>query len=94
MARKNKRKQKQRANRGNIRRLVNAAVAQAYPGCVAEFCGGVEQSRMANRGPTLGFRVKDPRSGKYRSNLIWVNPDYTGEWSAQWIQQAVKESNN
>jgi hypothetical protein len=35
------------------------AVAEAFPGCTAEFTGGVERSRMASRGPTLGPRVKD-----------------------------------
>jgi hypothetical protein len=33
--------------------------------------------RMARLGPTLGFRVKDGR-GRYRSNLIWVDPTYEG----------------
>ena len=93
MSGKNKNKKKQRDNRASIRRKVNATVAREFPGCVAEFCGGVESSRMAARGPTLGFRVKHNQSGKYRSNMIWVNPDFEGEWSEDWIRDAVKNSN-
>jgi len=93
MSRKNKKKRNTRAVRQNLRVAVNTAVAEACPGCVAEFCGGVERSRMATRGQTLGFRVKDAR-GKYRSNIIWINPTYTGSVSAAWVVDAVKSSNN
>ena len=93
MSRKNKRKKHKRENRGDIRRKVNATVAAEFPGCVAEFSGGAERSRMATRGPTLGFRIKHVQTGKYRSNIIWVNPEYTGGWSAEWIHNAVNESN-
>ena len=94
MSRKNKRKKQQRDNRGDIRRKVNSVVASEFPGCVAEFSGGVEQSRMATRGPTFGFRVKHAQTGKYRSNQIWLNPDYDGDFTASWIRDAVKSSNN
>ena len=42
---------------------------------------------------TLGFRVKDGH-GKYRSNIIWVDPEYEGDCTAAWVRQAVKESNS
>jgi len=93
MSRKNKRKEKQRSNRADIRRKVNAAVAEAFPGCAAAFCGGVERSRMATRGRTLGFRVRDTRTGKFRSNIIWVNPDFEGSWPVDWLRDAVNQSN-
>lgn len=79
------------ARRG-LRERVSAAVAEAFPGCVAEFCGGVERSRMAVLGPTLGFRVR-AAGGKYRSNVIWLNPRYTGAVSAGWVERAVAKSN-
>lgn len=84
--------QKVRDVRRQLRAAIAAAVAEAFPGCTAEFSGGVERSRMATRGPTLGFRVKDGR-GKYRSNIIWVNPEYEGSVSTAWVAGAVKESN-
>lgn len=94
MSRKSKQKKQKRDNKSSIRRKVNAVVSAEYPGCVAEFCGGVEQSRMASRGPTFGFRVKNSQTGKYRSNFIWLNPTYNGAFSAAWIRAAIKESNN
>ena len=94
MSRKNKQKKQKRGNKSDIRRKVNAVVATAYPGCLAEFSGGVEQSRMATRGPTFGFRVKHAQTGKYRSNVIWLNPDYDGDFSSTWIRAAVKNANN
>jgi hypothetical protein len=93
MSRKNNKKRSSREVCKNLRVSVNTAVADAFPGCIAEFCGGVERSRMATRGPTLGFRVKD-RRGKYRSNIIWMKPTYTGFVSATWVADAVKSSNN
>ena len=84
--------QKARDVRRQLRTTLAAAVAEAFPGCTAEFCGGVEQSRMATRGNTLGFRVQDGRR-KYRSNVIWVDPQYEGSVSAAWVLRAVKEVN-
>ena len=84
--------QKSRDVRRTLRARVAAAVTEAFPGCIAEFNGGVAKSRMATRGPTLGFRVKDGQ-GKYRSNLIWVDPTYEGEVNGAWIAWAVKKSN-
>jgi hypothetical protein len=84
--------QKARDVRRALRAAVASAVAGAFPGCTAEFSGGVERSRMATLGPTLGFRVKDSR-GTYRSNIIWVDPTYEGTVSASWVEQAVKQSN-
>lgn len=48
---------------------------------------------MATRGPTFGFRVKDVKTGRYRSNVVWVNPDFVGTWPADWVRRAVEESN-
>jgi hypothetical protein len=84
--------QKKRDVRRSLRAAVAAAVAEAYPGCTAEFCGGVERSRMAKLGPTLGFRVKDGR-GRCRSNVVWLNPGYEGPVSAATVLRLVRESN-
>ena len=89
-----KRKQQKRDRKADIRRKVNAAAAAEFPGCVAEFSGGVARSRMAAVGPTFGFRVKDARTGKYRSNMIWLNPDFEGDFPSDWLQKSVKDSNN
>jgi hypothetical protein len=84
--------QKKRDVRRKLRGDIAAAVAEAYPGCMAEFGGGVERSRMATRGPTLGFRIKDGR-GKYRSNIIWIDPTYEGETNSAWVLYVAKQSN-
>src|SRR4051812_33232765 len=72
-----RKRQKDRDVRRALRERVAAAVAGAFPGCAADFCGGVERSRMGTRGVALGFRVRDAR-GTYRSNVIWLNPEYGG----------------
>lgn len=78
--------------RRGLRERVSAAVVEAYPGCAAEFCGGVERSRMAKLGVTFGLRLRH-EGGKYRSNVIWLSPRYTGPVSAGWVAYAVAKSN-
>jgi len=85
--------QKDRDVRRSLRAKVAAAVADAFPGCRPDFCGGVERSRMATLRSPLGFRVQDARSGKYRSNIVWLNAEYRGDVSAAWVAEAVKELN-
>jgi hypothetical protein len=87
-----KKNQKKRDVRRKLRGAIAAAVAEAYPGRTAEFTGGVERSRMATRGPTMGFRIKDNR-GKYHSNINWFDPTYEGEVNAAWVSRAVTQSN-
>ena len=87
-----RKKQKARDVRRKLRGAIAAAVREAFPDCAAEFCGGVERSRMATHGPTLGFRLKDVR-GKYRSNIVWFDPTYEGEVNAVWVASVVKRSN-
>jgi hypothetical protein len=88
------RRKNQRARdvRRKLRAAIGDAVAEAFPGCTAEFNGGVERSRMATGGPTFGFRIRDA-GGEYRSNVIWVNPAYEGAVSAAWVAGAVRRSN-
>jgi hypothetical protein len=84
--------QKARDVRRKLRSAIAAAVTEAFPDCTAEFSGGVERSRMATLGPTLGFRIKDGR-GKYRSNVIWFDPTYEGDVSAALVARVVKRPN-
>ena len=73
-----------------IRKQIAAHVRNAFPGCTAEFCG--QQSGAALVSRTFGFRVRDA-SGKYRSNIVWVDPSYSGEINEAWVRWAVAQSN-
>ncbi len=73
-----------------IKKRITAHVMNAFPGCVAEFCG--QQSGAALVSRTFGFRVRG-QGGKYRSNIIWVDPDYSGEINEAWVRWAVERSN-
>ncbi|MFO0890624.1 MAG: hypothetical protein U0790_15955 [Isosphaeraceae bacterium] len=73
-----------------IQKQISAHVRAAFPDCVAEFCG--QQGAAAKVGRTLGFRVRDG-GGKYRSNIIWVDPEYVGEINEAWVRWAVRQSN-
>ena len=73
-----------------LRQRIGRAVAAAFPGCTADFVG--QQSRAALVGRTFGFRVRD-RAGNHRSNIVRVNPEHAGAIGADWVRQAVAESN-
>jgi len=73
-----------------LRQRIAGAVAAAFPGCTAVFVG--QQSRASLVGRTFGFRVRDG-AGKYRSNIVWVDPSYAGSVSAGWVRRAVADSN-
>lgn len=73
-----------------IKQQVAAHVRNAFPGCVAEFCG--RQGRLPSVSRTFGFRVRD-RNGKYQSNIVWVDPGYQGEINEAWVRWAVSQSN-
>jgi hypothetical protein len=53
-----RKEQKARDVRRKVRGAIAAAVRGAFPDFAAEYRGGVERSRMATHGPTLGFRLK------------------------------------
>ncbi len=79
-----------RRDTGGLKQRVGQAVASAFPGCTAVFVG--QQSRAALVGRTLGFRVRDG-AGKDRSNIVWIDPSYTGPVDAGWVRDAVAKSN-
>jgi hypothetical protein len=74
----------------NLRRQIAGHVARAFPGCVAVFVG--QQSGAALKSRTFGFRVRDAQ-GKFRSNIVWVDPEYDGEVNEAWARAAVRDSN-
>jgi hypothetical protein len=76
---------KAKQNKQRLKAMINKHVAAVFPGCVAEWVG--QQGHAAKVGRTIGFRIKDDR--KYRSNIIWINPDYTGEITEAWVLDAV-----
>lgn len=83
-------KRSEKEGKQKIKKQIAAHVRNAFPDCVAEFCG--QQSGAALTGRTFGFRVRDA-SGKYRSNIIWVDPSYRGEINEAWVRWAVSQSN-
>ena len=85
-----KKSKKRRDVRQGIRKQIQFHVAAAFPGCVAEFSG--QQSAAALQSRTFGFRVRDS-AGRYRSNIVWVDPTYAGEINLAWVVDAVQRSN-
>ena len=66
-------RRKQKAEKAALKALKQAIaerVAHEYPGCEAVFIG--QQSRAALQARTLGFRVRDCTTGRFRSNIIWI----------------------
>ncbi len=53
-----------------LKQRIAVAVAHTFPGCEAVFVG--QQSRAALKGRTLGYRIRDKQTGKYRSNIVWI----------------------
>ncbi|MEO6810373.1 MAG: hypothetical protein ABI353_14755 [Isosphaeraceae bacterium] len=76
--------------KAKIRRQIARHVKTLYPDCVADFIG--QQGHAAKTGRTFGFRVLD-NGGKYRSNIVWVNPNYDGEINEAWVRYEVDSSN-
>jgi hypothetical protein len=74
----------------DIRRRIARHVKSLDPGCVADFLG--QGGRAAKVGRTFGFRVLDG-GGKYRSNIVWVDPTYEGDINEAWVRRAVDSSN-
>lgn len=50
-------------------------------------------SSPATRRRNFGFRVQDQRTGKYRSNIVWLNRSYGGRIGEPWLREAVELSN-
>lgn len=88
MGRDNQKHSKQ--TKAKVRRQISRHVKQLFPDCVADFIG--QEGHAAKVGRTFGFRLLDS-GGKYRSNIVWVDPTYEGEITAAWVSSAVDSSN-
>lgn len=73
-----------------MRQRISQHVAKVFPGCHAEFVGSQSAAALVSR--TFGFKVKDGK-GRYRSNIIWLDPAYEGPIDEGWVIAAVKTSN-
>lgn len=68
-------------------------VAEAFPGCVAVVGGhGDYGGHRAPRDHTISFRVRDA-DGKFRSNVIWILPDFILGLTAAQVVDLVRRSN-
>jgi hypothetical protein len=66
---------------------------RAFPDCTIRLCShGTLGGHRAPRVNTPAFRLVDAR-GRYRSNVIWVDPQALRAWTAQDARRAVVESN-
>jgi hypothetical protein len=79
-----------RESKLSLRKQIAAHVAALFPGCTAEFVGQQSRAKLVSR--TFGFRIKDER-GKYKSNIVWLNPEHEGPVSQAWVEQAIAQSN-
>ena len=66
---------------------------EAFEGCSVRFLShGSLGGHRAPRDHTVAFRLVDSR-GRFRSNVIWVNPQGLRSWTAADVRRAVKASN-
>lgn len=77
-----------KSDKDSIESQISNHVKALYPGCFAEFCGQQGKAKKVSR--TFGFRVKHSVTGKYHSNIVWVDPEYKGEINSAWVQAACK----
>jgi hypothetical protein len=68
MARGKKKTEKAALNA--LKRRIMEIVARDCPGCEVVFVG--QQSRAALVGRTLGYRLRDRATGRYRTNIEWI----------------------
>jgi hypothetical protein len=86
---------------GNVNRkatrdeMVHAveAIREAFPDLEPVFGGhGDYGGRRAPRDHTISFRLRDAR-GQYRSNVVWVLPEYLGSLSPGQVRSLVSRAN-
>jgi 7-cyano-7-deazaguanine synthase in queuosine biosynthesis len=70
-------------NKNALRSAICRHVGNLFPDCYAEFCG--QQGSAKKVGRTFGFRVKHRTTGKYKSNIVWVDPNYNGDVTEAWV---------
>jgi hypothetical protein len=68
-------------------------IREAFPDLEPIFGGhGDYGGHRAPRDHTISFRLRDAR-GKYRSNVVWVLPEYLGTLSAGQVRSLVSRAN-
>lgn len=71
----------------------HAAIQAAYPDCEVVFgCHGDYGGHRAPRDHTLAFRLRDAR-GKYRSNVVWLMPDWLAKLTPEKVRRLVDAAN-
>ena len=70
-----------------------AVIAEAFPDYVAVFGGHSSYGgHRAPRDHTISFRLRD-RRGKYRSNVMWLMPDWLSSLTAANVRYLVNRAN-
>jgi hypothetical protein len=72
---------------------VRQVIAEAFPEYVAVFGGHSSYGgHRAPRDHTISFRLRDQR-GKYRSNVVWLMPDWRSSLTAANVRFLVNHAN-
>ncbi len=61
-----------------------------YPEYEVEFCG--QQGHAIKVGRTFGFRIKHKMTGRYKGNIVWLEPTYCGKISQKWVKNVLSSS--
>ena len=78
-----------KAEMAHVRRVIR----EAYPDLEPVFgCHGDYGGHRAPRDHTISFRLRD-QQGKYRSNVVWLMPNWLRLLTADDIRVRVAESN-
>jgi hypothetical protein len=68
-------------------------ICEAFPDLEPVFGGhGAYGGHRAPRDHTISFRLRDAR-GEYRSNVVWVRPEYLGSLTPGDIRALVSRAN-
>jgi len=70
-----------------------SVIAEAFPDMVPVFAAHSDYGgHRAPRDHTIAFRLRDER-GRFRSNVIWLMPDWLGTLTVADVQALVSRSN-
>ena len=73
--------------------LAYSAIKEAFPDCEPVFGGhSAYGGHRAPRDHTTSFRLRDSR-GKYRSNVVWVAPEWLAHLTAESVRELVALAN-
>jgi hypothetical protein len=84
--------QNRKATRAEMDR-VRKAICEAFPDFVPVFGShGDYGGHRAPRDDTISFRLRD-RQGKFRSNIVWLMPEWLGALTAEDVKAMVVRAN-